>query len=303
MKYQKGLVSVIMPTYRDTVELNRAIDSVLAQTYPHIECILINDNTPDDEYSQKLYQKIARYRQDPRFVFLEQPEHINGAAARNYGIARAKGEYIAFLDDDDWWKPEKIEKQVQFLEKQGPECGGVSTLVEYYDGEEAVRWMRPYEDGKITRQILRREVDVNTGTFMARHEALDDAGYFDISLKRHQEIQLLTFFTDKYEIRLLPEYLMCYNVGSNYNAPSADRLRQIKQDFFASVEPVLRKFKKSEVKRIKALHRFELAYAELKEKKYKLFIRDAFAVAKNPRTLWLALRRVRQRRKEFKKPC
>ena len=69
MKYQKGLVSVIMPTYRDTVELNRAIDSVLAQTYPHIECILINDNTPDDEYSQKLYQKIARYRQDPRFVF------------------------------------------------------------------------------------------------------------------------------------------------------------------------------------------------------------------------------------------
>ena len=165
MNYIEGLVSVITPTYHSSDYIERAIDSILGQTYRNIECIVINDNTPGDTYSQELYMKIAKYKDDPRFVFLEQEVHINGAAARNYGIKRAHGEYIAFLDDDDWWKPEKIEHQVEFIKKQDSTCGGVSTLVEYYEGDIAVRWMRPYKDGKITKQILRREVDVNTGSF------------------------------------------------------------------------------------------------------------------------------------------
>ena len=194
MKYIEGLVSVITPTFRSADYIERAIDSILGQSYKNIECIIINDNTPMMITRRHFTKKIEKYYADERFVFLEQPMHINGAAARNYGIERAHGEYIAFLDDDDWWKSEKIEKQVDFICKQSSSCGGVSTLVEYYENDKPIRWMRPYKDGKITKEILRRQIDINTGTFMAKHEALDDAGVFDPNLKRHQEVQLLTFF-------------------------------------------------------------------------------------------------------------
>ncbi len=302
VKYQEGLVSVITPTYRTTKYLTRAIDSILNQTYKNIECILVNDNIPGDEYSLELYKIIQKYKNDSRFIFLEQPDHINGAVARNYGIKAAHGEYIAFLDDDDWWKIDKIEKQIDFIRKQNQSCGGVSTLVESYEKDIAVRWMRPYKDGKISKQILRREVDIVTGSFLAKHEALDDAGYFDPRLKRHQEVQLLTFFTDKYEIKLLKEYLTCYNLSSNNNMPNSEKLRKLKEDFFEAVSPVMNKFGKWEVKRIRALHKFELAYIEYKEKKFKNFLKDTFYILIDPITFSLAIKRVLQRQKEYKKP-
>ena len=302
MRYVEGLVSVIMPTFRSADYIERAIDSILQQTYKNIECIIINDNTPNDDYSKALYKKIEKYFDDDKFVFLEQPFHINGAAARNYGIERARGEYIAFLDDDDWWKPEKIEKQVDFIRKQPPACGGVSTLVEYYENDKPIRWMRPYKDGRITKEILRRQVDVNTGSFMAKHEALDDAGVFDPKLKRHQEVQLLAFFSHKYEIKLLPEYLMCYNLSTNNNMPTSEKLRQFKEDFFKSVEPIFSTLSHSEVRRIKALHRFELAYIEYKERKYRQFLADAFSILRDPKTFCLALKRVKERKAEYTAP-
>ncbi len=302
MNYQPGLVSVVMPTYHTQDYVCRAVDSILQQTYPQIECILVNDNTPQDAYSMKLYNLIARYKDDPRFVFLEQEVHINGAAARNFGIEHAHGEYIAFLDDDDWWKPTKVEEQVAFLNSQSEKCGGVSTLVEFYADEVPTRWMRPYQDGKITKEIMRRQTDVTTCSFLARRAALDDAGYFDPTLKRHQEIQLFTCFSDKYEIKLLPKYLTCCNLTGNKNAPDSETLIRYKKDFFRSIDPVLKKQKKSEIKRIYALHRFELAYVEFKEKKYKRFFCDCLGILRDPLTLRLALKRVFQRTQEYKKP-
>lgn len=302
MKYIEGLVSVIMPTYHSADYIERAIDSVLQQTYKKIECIVINDNTPNDDFSRELYKKLDKYNADERFVFLEQPIHINGAAARNYGIERAHGEYIAFLDDDDWWKPEKIEKQVNFIRTQSPLCGGVSTLVEYYENDKAIRWMRPYKDGKISKEILGRQVDVNTGSFMAKHEALDVTGIFDPALKRHQEVQLLTCFSHKYEIKLLPEYLMCYNLSTNNNMPTSEKLRQYKYALFSSVESILSTYGKTEIKRIKALHWFELAYIEFKERKYGRFLMDALGILRDPKTFYLALKRVKERRGEYISP-
>lgn len=302
MSYVDGLVSVIMPTYHTVQYLERAINSVLNQTYDKLELILINDNTPGDSYSSELYKIVDKYRDNPKFFFLEQERHINGAAARNFGIIKSRGEYIAFLDDDDWWKADKIEKQVAFLSTQNLDCGGVSTLVEYYDKFKPIRWMRPYKDGKIMKEILRREVDVNTGSFLAKRCALVDSGLFDESLSRHQEIQLLSFFTDRYEIKLLPEYLTCYNVSSNNNMPSSEKMRLNKNAFFISISPLLSKLGNCEVHRIKALHYFELAYVEFKEEKYWKSFCDAVYVLRDPITFFLAIKRIIQRKSEYRRP-
>ena len=95
---------------------------------------------------------------------------------------------------------------------------------------------------------------------------------------------------------------MCYNMSSNNNMPNSEKLRDLKEDFFASVTPIMQKLGKSEIGRIKALHKFELAYIEFKEKKYKAFIRDAMCVLRDPLTLALAFKRVVQRKVECRKP-
>ena len=106
----KGMVSCIIPTYRRSDSLIKAINSVLAQTYKNIEVIVVDDNDPDDKYSIMVQDKLATIK-DERLRYIKQERHKNGAAARNTGIKASRGEYIAFLDDDEWL-PEKLEMQI-----------------------------------------------------------------------------------------------------------------------------------------------------------------------------------------------
>ena len=125
MKYVEGLVSVIMPTYKRSEKLLRAIDSVLNQTYKNLELLLVNDNEPFDEYTELLKKRVEKYSNDERFHLILQDKHINGAVARNVGIRQARGQYIAFLDDDDWWELNKLEEQVKELKSLDDSWGAV----------------------------------------------------------------------------------------------------------------------------------------------------------------------------------
>ncbi len=121
------LVSCVIPTYKRSDMLPRAIQSVLNQTYSNIEVLIVDDNEPNDEYSLETQKTIAVFLKDPRIKFIQQEKHINGAVARNVGINAAKGKYVAFLDDDDEWLPEKIEKQLAVLEKDETISGSTSS--------------------------------------------------------------------------------------------------------------------------------------------------------------------------------
>ena len=299
MAYVKGLVSVVIPTYRRSEKLCRAVESVLNQTYEQIECIVVNDNTPNDEFSLETYKKIAKYRDNPKFKFIEQDVHVNGARARNVGIKEAKGEYVAFLDDDDFWTLDKIEKQVAFLEKCDSSVGGVSTLVKFVDeNEQVVRLSQPYKDGKIYKNVLRRQVDVTTCSIMLKHECLDDAGYFDENLKRHQEIQLLSFFTYKYAIALLQDYLTVVDVSGGENNPNFERIVKVKEDFFKAVDPILCNLSRVERRRIKSLHYLEVAMVALKEKKFLKAFKYGVWTISGVRIFFMAVQRILQRLQE-----
>lgn len=102
------LVSVIIPFYKGKQWLETAIESVLSQTYKNIEVIVINDGSPED--ISGIYAKYAE-----KLIFIDQ-ENKGVAVARNEGMKTAKGEYIAFLDADDIWLPEKLEKQIKYMQ-------------------------------------------------------------------------------------------------------------------------------------------------------------------------------------------
>ena len=109
------LVSVIIPTYKRSDMLPRAIDSVLNQTYKNVEAVIVDDNNPDTEWRLKTEELMQQYSGDDRVQYVRHIVNKNGAAARNTGIRSARGTVVSFLDDDDLMLPERISKCVEVL--------------------------------------------------------------------------------------------------------------------------------------------------------------------------------------------
>lgn len=255
--YEKGLVSVVIPTYKRSEKLERAVNSVLAQTYKNIEVLVVSDNEPDDEYTAEAKRKIDSLG-DSRARLILQEHHKNGAAARNAGIRAASGEYVAFLDDDDYWEKDKIQLQVEQLLSLDETWGGVCCKNKAYVDGKLVAALLPFKDGWVCKGVLARMLHISTDTILLRHNALDDAGYFDENLKRHQEVQLMGFFTQKYKIKLLNMYLVCVDSTTNENQPSPDGMKAIKEVFFQSLDPVLQKMSAKDRRDIEIMNAFEL---------------------------------------------
>lgn len=114
---QQELVSVITPCYNGANYIAETIESVLSQTYQKWEMIIVDDGSKDASAD------IIKYfvQKDSRIILVQQ-ENAGSAAARNHGIRRAKGQYIALLDADDLWLPEFLEKQISFLKKKQAIC-------------------------------------------------------------------------------------------------------------------------------------------------------------------------------------
>lgn len=175
-------VSAVIPTYNRMDVICDAIDSILNQTYPHIEILVVDDGSTDQtlEILQKYEEKIVVIHQENRGC----------SSARNQGIRAASGNYIAFLDSDDKWLPEKIEKQMKLLSQAGKNvsCCWCNLLIES-DGTILNRlsidklrpkyaqglWLNPLE-------ILATRFVLFNQAILIRKEALDRVGYFDESL-------------------------------------------------------------------------------------------------------------------------
>jgi glycosyltransferase len=298
--YIKGLVSVVMPTYKRFDKLPRAIESVLNQTYSTLELLLVNDNDPDDKFTEYVKEISKKYLSDTRFKLILQDKHINGAVARNIAINHAKGEYIAFLDDDDWWEHNKLEEQVKTLSKLDNSWGGVSCKFKLYDiNLNIIGKTRKYRDGYIYKDILFLQSDVATSTLLLRRSALDETGYFDEKLLRNQDLQLLVFFTYKYKLMEVDKYLHCVDVSDAQNRPSGDKAVSVVNNFFKSVKPILDTLTPSELRTVKAIRNIEIAFVYFKECRYMMAMRYFIKVLKSPKAFHLSILKLINRHKTF----
>ena len=109
------LISIIVPTCKRADMLERAIDSILNQTYSNIEIVVVNDNVPDSEFDLKTKATLQKYDKDNRVNCVSTTGLTGGGAARNLAIKHTNGEYVAFLDDDDRYLPDKLETQYNFM--------------------------------------------------------------------------------------------------------------------------------------------------------------------------------------------
>lgn len=205
------LVSVVIPVYNGEAFVAQAIESVLAQTWPNVELIVINDGSTD-----RSAEVIARY--GDRLVLVEQANQ-GVAAARNAGMSRARGQFIALLDQDDWWRPEKLARQVPLM-LSNPRVGLVHTAVDHYD-QTRQQWAEPLNPqarpellvGRCFRQLL-LENQIYNSTVLLRAEALRQVGLCDLSIQGNtvQDYDLWLRIAQDWELAYVPEPLVVFRI-------------------------------------------------------------------------------------------
>jgi glycosyltransferase involved in cell wall biosynthesis len=192
------MVSVIVPTYNREKTILRAINSILKQTYKDIEIIII------DDYSNDNTQEVVKSLNNDKIKYIKQDKNRGACAARNIGIKLAKGEYIAFLDSDDEWLPEKIEKQIKFLKTNNADIVFCSYVC-YVDNKKLIIPNKKIDTNVLYEKLLYGNF-ITTGSILGKAKCFNDVN-FDLNLPRFQDWDLVINMTQKYNIQHLPEIL------------------------------------------------------------------------------------------------
>lgn len=200
-------VSVVIPAYGLPDYLNEAVESVCRQTFSDYEIIVVDDGSPEEV--------VDRYKLPPHVLFIRHEEHFGiGARTRNTGLREAKGAYIAFLDQDDIWLPNKLEVQIAAMEAR-PDCG--LSFSHYVIVDEDLNPMP--KQNKARRAIrnplrkLARGCFIRTpSTVILRREVLDGCGLFDESIVGSSDWEYYIRVAARYPLLVIPEALALYRM-------------------------------------------------------------------------------------------
>lgn len=233
-------VSVVIPVYNVEKYVAQAIESVLAQTHQDFEVIIVDDESPDRSL------EICRRFTDPRIRILQQ-KNRGLAGARNTGIRHSQGDYIALLDSDDLWQPQKLERQVAHLQRR-PEVGVSFCRAAFIDeqGQPSGTYQMPQLTNITAADLFRANAVGSGSTPMIRRAVLQaiqfpdpnhgEAAYFDEQLRRSEDLEcwIRILLQTPWKIEGLAEPLTLYRV--NPSSLSSDLLKQ-----YDSWEQVLEK--------------------------------------------------------------
>jgi glycosyltransferase involved in cell wall biosynthesis len=196
-------VSVVIPTYNRADYILESIESVFSQTFTDYEIIIVDDGSTDDTW--EILQPLI---DNGKVLYIYQ-ENSNKSAARNLGITKSSGKYIAFLDSDDVFLPTKLEKQVSYLD-QNPEVGFVHSWYSKFDDEGnhlGIRDTSRYSGWVYPKILLSWSVLMALPCMMVKREVMSEVGNFDINQNWGEDLDLWRRITRRYPIDLIPEVL------------------------------------------------------------------------------------------------
>lgn len=208
----KSFISIIIPTYNRSKTIAKAIESVIDQTYHNWELIIVDDASTDntDEIVKEYLEN------DGRIQYVKGESNKGANVRRNQGIQRAKGEYIAFLDSDNYWEPTKLEKQMVLLEED-KEASICFCKVRVKDARRESVVPSQKVDCKHLGEILKKGNIVDTSTLLVKKSILDEAGGFDETMPRLQDYELIFRLVNifKYKVVYIDEVLVTNIIQNN----------------------------------------------------------------------------------------
>lgn len=214
---EEPLVSAVLPTYNRIQHVERAIDSVVEQTYDRLELVVVDDcsDVPVREnVDHGPLEDLERYE------FVRHDENRGGSAARNTGMEVASGDYVALLDDDDEWKPEKIARQVKRLQES--DAGVVFTGGRMVDGDgELYTMYRPPETvpsrPELTKNLLCRNFVGGCSVVMVDAELVEEVGTFDERFPSWQDQEWYVRLSRHSDFVSIPDPLVEYRVAAPHS--------------------------------------------------------------------------------------
>lgn len=235
------MVSIVLPTYNRAEQLKASVESVLNQTYPYFELIIVDDGSKDNT------AEVVKGYRDERIRYCRLEENAGQASARNYGIEQAQYDYIAFEDSDDIWHPDKLEMQMQALLMAPKEVGFVYHKIRYDMGNhyfavlpaESVELKK--KSGDIYAQLLYDNL-VPCPSILAKRECIMCTGGFDTGMKSLEDYDFALKMAKNYQALFLDKILLeaAYSLDGvsgqsvNYLMASCYLLQRYKQDYLAT---------------------------------------------------------------------
>lgn len=242
--YRRGLVSVVMPTYKGARSLGRAIQSVLSQEYQEFELIVVDDNPPESSDRRETERLIARYLDDSRIRYVRHPKNMNGSAARNTGINASSGEYLTFLDDDDVMMPIRLGTSVAQMAVHPDASMLFCDILHVYDdaGHMNMYVMDPVD--LTPTGIMLNEAAVGTGSnLFCRRDAVLVVDGFDTRFRRHQDLEFsIRMLEFSPQTAIVHECLVVKGYNGVSNVPGYQKLKEVKDLYNAAFAHIIAGF-------------------------------------------------------------
>ncbi len=236
------MVSIIITTYGGNRKLERAINSVLVQTYIDFEIIVVDDNNPMSDARNKTKLMMQQYEKLDNLIYVQHEKNMNGAFARNTGVKFSKGCYIAFLDDDDIYMPDRLKKMVEIMETDemiDGVCCGVALIK-----ENLITGIISQKNEKILTPVMLFENQniIGTGSnIFIKKDVFWKLKGFDTGFLRFQDIEFMIRASKVGKIRFceevlvikdssdarLPNYIKVNNALQKFNEAFADDISML----------------------------------------------------------------------------
>lgn len=220
----RPLISVCINCYNAEATIRRTVESVLTQTYPHLQVIVVDDCSTDGTAA------VLRLFDDPRLEIVTLPRNGHISNANNEALARVRGDFVAHLDADDVWFPDKLEKQLTFLQEH-PAYGACFTLAEMVDENDT-----PVEDHRFRAEngtqaeiFYRLTASGNYlchSSMFAKRALIDRVGQHDLSLLYFHDYDYWLRMVQQGGIYILPEKTLAYRLSTSGNSHMAEEKKQ-----------------------------------------------------------------------------
>ena len=242
------IVSVVIPAYNAEKTILETIKSVQSQTLHDFEIILINDGSTD-----KTVHLVSALAESRLKVF----NYSNGGlpVARNRGIKHATGQYIAFIDADDLWTPDKLKLQLEALQ-QHSESGVAYSWTTYINSEGKFLYAQkpPFFEGNVYQNILLTNFIANGSNILVRRQVIDSVGEFDPLLKAAEDWDYNIRLAAQFTFVLVPKYQILYRKSSNAMSSKVDTMEKanlfVIERAFQNAPPELQYLKKQSLSKL-----------------------------------------------------
>jgi glycosyltransferase involved in cell wall biosynthesis len=202
---KKPDVSVIIPTYNRARLIGKAVRSVLQQTYQDFEIIIVDDASTDNT------DQIIKSCDDARIIYMKHKINRGASAARNTGIKNSRGKYIAFLDSDDEWLPQKLEKQIAVFDRSSNTVGAIYCFCYIENGllgfTPSKKIWSDSKRGDVYNSLLKGWCPPSTSLFILSAKVIIESGLFDEDFPSFQDYDLWVRVSEKYDFDCAEEYL------------------------------------------------------------------------------------------------